>query len=258
MAVLLCGVVLLTTEKETPDSLISAIKSGSPSRRWQKAFELSNELNQGRQKNVRDASVLKEIIYILENSKDYDEKTRGYMAMALAHFPETDSVAALRNALKENSDEIQIAALWSLGSLGTKDAAPDVEKFLKSDKPELRKMSAYVLGVIGKKEEAPKLKPLLNDASTDVRWNTALALARLGDDAGYPVLEQMLDRSQTQTLGMEEPQIEAVMTNAIKGLALLQKAESIKILSSLSRDDKNMKVRQAAIDAMDYRKKISV
>ena len=47
MAVLLCTVVLLTKEAETPESLITAIKTGAPSKRWQKAFELSNEINQG-------------------------------------------------------------------------------------------------------------------------------------------------------------------------------------------------------------------
>ena len=46
MAMLLCSVILLTHEQETPESLIAAIKSGSPSKRWQKAYELSNELNQ--------------------------------------------------------------------------------------------------------------------------------------------------------------------------------------------------------------------
>ena len=60
MAVLLCSVVLLTNEKETPESLILAIKSGSPGRRWQKAFELSNELNKKTNSVGRD-SLLKEM-----------------------------------------------------------------------------------------------------------------------------------------------------------------------------------------------------
>ena len=75
MAVLLCTVVLLTKEVETPESLITAIKTGSPSKRWQKAFELSNELNQGRGL-IRQSGVMKEVIHILRESKEYDPKTR--------------------------------------------------------------------------------------------------------------------------------------------------------------------------------------
>ncbi len=255
MAVLLCSVVLLTHETESPETLISAIKSGSPSKRWQKAFELSNELNQDRSKNIRDTAVLKEIFYILKDTQTYDVKTRSYMAMTLAHFPGPDTVLVLREALKENSQEIQIAALWSLGSLAAVDAAPDVKKFLNSDQSDLRKVSVYVLGVLGEKKEIPAILPLLNDPVSDVRWNAALALARMGDDSGHTVLTEMTRREELSAAGLEEPQTEAVMINAIKGLALIRKPESIKIFESLSRGDKNMKVRQAAIDAINLWKK---
>ena len=254
MTVLLCAVVLMTSEKETPESLVGAIKSGSPSKRWQKAFELSNELNQKNASGIRDSALRTEIIYIATDSRDYDAKTRSYMAMALGRFSGPEPVAALRSLLKEDSPEIQIASMWSLGSMNAREAAPDVEIFLKSDQPELRKTAVYIMGVLGAKETAVKLKPLLNDASADVRWNAALALARLGDDSGFPVLKEMVNRSIYEPLGMDETQIEPVMINAIRGLALIQKPESIKILESLAGGDKNMKVRQAAIDAVNYRK----
>ncbi len=257
MAVILCGVVLLTSEEQTPETLISAIKSGTPSKRWQKAFELSNELNQNKKIGVRGEAVLNEIIYILKDSKDYDSQTRGYMAMALGHFPESSSIQALRNALQENSQEIQIAAMWSLGSLGAREASADIEKFLNSDQSDLRKVSVYILGILGDKNDVAKLRPLLADSVADVRWNAALALARLGDDSGYAVLVQMADRAQLAPMGMQEAQTEAVMINAIKGLALIRKPESIKIFELISHNDKNMKVRQAAIEAADYNKKLT-
>ena len=257
MAFLLCSVVLLTNEKETPESLIGDIKSGSPSKRWQKAFELSNELNQTRYRGVQNPAVLKEIIFILKDTVHYDPKTRSYMAMALSHFDRADAAPALIRALKEKEapQDVLIAAMWSLGSLGWRESSADIEKFLLSDLPELRKMSVYILGVLTDKNSAEKIRPLLNDPVSDVRWNAALTLARLGDDSGFEVLRNMVTRPQFSTLGMQEAQIEAVMINAIKGLALIQKPESIKILRSLSQDDKNLKVRQAAIDAMNYREK---
>lgn len=255
MAVLLCSVVLVTNEKETPETLIGAIKSGTPSKRWQKAFELSNELNKTHGQAPLNAGLQKEILYILNDSSGYDEKTRSYMAMALHHFPGNESVTALQKALKDSSQEVQIGALWTLGSLGAKTATSDIESFLTAEKSELRKMAAYILGVLGEKSSVPKIRPLLNDVTPDVQWNAALALARLGDISGYKVLTGMLDRRQFSEAGTQEAQIEAAMINAIKGLTLIQNPESIKIFESISREDKNMKVRQAAIDALNYQKK---
>ena len=37
MATLLCSVVLMTHEKETPESLLASIKTGAAGKRWQKA-----------------------------------------------------------------------------------------------------------------------------------------------------------------------------------------------------------------------------
>jgi hypothetical protein len=57
MAILLCTVVFLTHEEQNPETLITAIKTGSPSKRWQKAFELSNELNRSAE-NLRQTGLI--------------------------------------------------------------------------------------------------------------------------------------------------------------------------------------------------------
>ncbi len=258
MALLLCSVVLITTEKETPETLISAIKSGAPAKRWQKAFELSNELNKKNSRGVRDAGLMKEIIYILKDSVHYDSQTRSYMAMALSHFDRAGAAPALIDALKADSadQDVAIAAMWSLGILGAAESVPEIENHLTSGGPEMRKMSSYVLGGLGSRSSAGKIRALLSDPVGDVRWNAALALARLGDPSGFDVLIKMTDRAEFAQLGMQEQQVEAVMINAIKGLALIQTPESIKILKSLSREEKSLKVRQAAIDAVSQQTKI--
>ncbi|HXV18581.1 MAG TPA: HEAT repeat domain-containing protein [Candidatus Omnitrophota bacterium] len=250
MAVLLCGVIFLTHEDETPESLIAAIKSGSPSKRWQKAYELSNELNSGKA-SLRSEGVMREIISIVGDPKKYDAKTRGYMVVALSHFKEVEAVSALRRALADPDESIQLYSLWSLGVQGSKDAASDIPRFLRSENGGLRKMAVYVLGVLGDKKYTVEIRPLLKDPQSDVAWNAALALARLGDDAGQSVLLGMLDREGlTKAHMLQDPQIEEVMINATKGLALIQSSESIKILESIARSDKSLKVRQAAITAV--------
>jgi HEAT repeat protein len=251
MAVLLCSVVLLTNEKETPETLIMAIKTGSPGKRWQKAFELSNELNKKTSSFGKD-SLLKEIIHIFQDPVHYDSKTRAYMAIALSHFDDPRAVDVLTKALKNNDADIQIYALWALGSLQAKTSVEDCLPFLKSDNSELRKISAYVLGALGDRKTSVSLKPLLNDPVSDVRWNAALSLARLGDDSASEVLFKMLDRkSLILENNLSDEAAETIMVNAVKGLTLIGKADSIKILQELSRNDKSLKVRQVAIQSLE-------
>ena len=254
MAVLLCSAVLLTHEEQTPETLIAAIKTGSPGRRWQKAFELSNELN-ARKTGLRDDGVMREIIAILANPDRYDPKTRSYMALALSHFDKPESIAALRRSLAPNDPEVTLYILWALGRLRAAQAAPEVAGFLQSDEAETRTMAAYVLGVIGNAKAVPALEMLLNDPVMDVRRNAALALARLGNASGLEVLEKMMQRSDLASENLSENQIEAIMVNAGKGLALIPNPKSIRILEAVAREDKNLKVRQAALDALAHLRK---
>ncbi len=255
MAVLLCTVVLLTKEVETPESLITAIKTGAPSKRWQKAFELSNELNQGRGL-IRESGVMKEVIHILNERKEYDPKTRAYMAIALSKFEGDESVAALRSVLETETDpSVQIYLIWALGVKKAKNAADQILPFLKNPDEDLRKTSAYVLGSFGDPKVIPDLEPLLDDTARDVQWNTALSLAKLGSDKGYPIILKMLDRNAlVQEYGLPEDKIEEIMINAAKGAALLRKPESLTLLAKISNQDPSLKVRQAAIEALEYQK----
>ncbi|MSR78415.1 MAG: HEAT repeat domain-containing protein [Candidatus Omnitrophica bacterium] len=251
MAVLLCTVVLLTREVETPESLITAIKTGAPSKRWQKAYELSNELNQGRGL-IRESGVMKEVIHILTGRQEYDVQTRSYMAMALSRFEDPEVVPALEKALQEeNEPEVELYLLWALGTKGSKSSAEVVKPFLKHEREDLRKVAVYVLGVLGSQEDAALIQPLLDDRSNDVRWNAALSLARLGNDSGYPALLQMVDRQALGAVGgLGEARIEEIMVNAVKGLNYLKKNESLSILKTLAAQDSSLKVRQEAIDAL--------
>ena len=251
MAVILCTVVLLTREVETPESLITAIKTGAPSKRWQKAFELSNELNQGRGL-IRKAGVMNEVIHILNDRQEYDAQTRSYMAMALGRFEDPEATGALEKTLQDEVEpEVQLYLLWALGTKGEKSSAQYVRPFLKNEREDLRQVSVYVLGVLGSSEDLPAMKILLEDKASDVRWNAALGLARLGDESGYQVLLQMVDRSALEAMGgLGEARIEEIMVNAVKGLKYLKQKDSKSILQNLAANDKSLKVRQEAIEIL--------
>ena len=255
MAVLLCTVVLLTREVETPETLISAIKTGSPSKRWQKAFELANEINQGRGL-IRQTGVMKEIIHILNDRAGYDAKTRSYMAMALARFNEPEAGEALRARLKTEEDaDVQVYLIWALGAKKSGAAAEEIIPFLKRPQEDLRKMAAYALGNLGNPKAISALEPLLSDSARDVRWNTALSLARLGSRAGYDEIVKMLDREALRSYHqVPADKVEEIMVNGVRGLAVLRDPEALPLLADLSNHDPSLKVRQAAIEAIKYQK----
>jgi hypothetical protein len=256
MALLLCSVVLLTNEKETPETLVAAIKTGSPAKRWQKAYELSNELNRKKEDLMTDA-VMREIAAIYSDAARYDAKTRAYMAVALSHFRSSEAAAALNKGLSDTDRDVRLYSIWSLGTMNAHESAPAIAAFLSDEDADLRKTAVYVLGAFQYKEGADRIRALLKDPVQDVRWNAALALARTGDASGKPTLFEMLDRAALSEVGLDETAAEGVMINATKGLALINDPDSIKILESLSREDKSLKVRQAAMDAIDYQKNMA-
>lgn len=255
MAVLLCSVVLLTREVETPETLITAIKTGAPSKRWQKAFELANELNRD-PAMLRSHGVMNEVIHILRDDGEYDAQTRSYMAMALSRFNAPEVEQAILGALTtEKAPEVQLYLIWAVGQQKIAAGRTLVEGFVSAAGEDIQKMAVYVLGVLGDPASVPVLLPLLTSESQDVRWNTALSLARLGSDAGLPVLMKMLDRSTlSEYNSLPDQKIEEVMVNAIKGLALLQPEAAQPILEELSRTDASLKVRQAALEFLNSAK----
>jgi hypothetical protein len=249
MIVMVCSVILLTNEQETPEALVAAIKKAPERKRWQKASELSNELNRKKPEGLRSEALMAEIDHILGDAAHYDSKTRAYMAMAMSRFGDA-AVPALRRSLHDKDAEVQFFSLWALGMVRAREAIPDVAAFLKNDSPELRANAAYVLGAIGDTSQTPALRALLEDTTIDARWNAALALARLGDDSGWPILVSMLKREDLAARGMDEAAIERVMMNAIKGLALIRRPESVKILESVARSEQSLRVRQMAMEAV--------
>ena len=268
MAVLLSGIVLLTHEEETPETLITAIKTGAPSKRWQKAFELSNELNR-EGGMIRGAGIMHEVIHILNDKEHYDAKTRAYMAMALSRFQNDEAEAALRKALRGADDsedpKLTLFLMWAVGNFKHPDAAQDVVRFLESQHDDLRKTAAYVLGALAygtryvAAEPVPAvpgtvlfaLKRSLEDSVVDVQWNAAASLARLGDNSGGEILLQMLDRNRLQNVQrLNEIEIERVMVNAAKALGLVHYSEAAPVLEKISKTDPNLKVRETALTAL--------
>ena len=118
-------------------------------------------------------------------------------------------------------------------------------------------MVVYALGALPGDAQIGTLRTALEDAAPDVRWNAAVALARHGNRDGVPVLRQMLDRAyveQTVTREVRPDEdrdpIAEVMISGLRAAAALKDETLREPIATLSQQDRSMKVRQAALEAL--------
>ena len=248
---------LIADDRSAEDYLVE-IRNGGTNRRWPAAYELSRMMADPK---VRaDARLGPALVQALEESQDGDPRVRRYLALALGRLdpplPAT-AVAALTKALDDPDSEARITAIWALGSSGDASVVPRLQPLFESSDAGIRKMVVYALGALPGDAQILTLRTALHDSAADVRWNAAVALARHGSHEGVSVLGQMLDRAYLeQTVKRDvrqdedEDPIADVMISGLRAAASL-KDETLKpSIASLSQQDRSMKVRQAAMEAL--------
>lgn len=244
----------MTFERHTPAEYLQEVRGGGANRRWQAAFELSRSIGRIKPGPERDALAAEtlRIFQGLSPNRPDDVRVRRYLVLVLGKLQDRSAVPAVRAAAADPDPETRLYAMWALGMLGDRGALPSVLEASQSEDAGSRKMAAYVLGKLGDPAAIPRLKVLLEDRVSDVRWNAAIALAELSDRSGVEVLRSMIDRA---ALGRQAPltseQIEAAMVNAIKALTILRDGGSVGILEKVARQDPNLRVRDAARQAVE-------
>ena len=90
-----------------------------------------------------------------------------------------------------------------------------------------------------------------------MRWNAAIALARHSDSDGVGVIRQMIDRQYvehtvTREVRQDEDQdpIADVMISGLRAAAALKDETLRDPITALSQQDRSMKVRAAALEAL--------
>ena len=253
-------------DEKSADAYLSQIRNGRGAsvfdrRMWQAAAELTNVIAV-RADELRDSPFADELldVYIdvgpgsIEDPADLPGamELRRFLAMSLGHLGNPDAVPALSEGLGDPDSETQIWTLWSLGEIADPSAAPAVANSINSNDELVRKMAVYVLGVLENPTVAGDLRIALNDSSIDVRWNAAMSLAQLGDASGSEILMRLTDRDHLARFDlMSEEDRENVITNAVRCLGLLQLAGARNHLAILSVDDPSLKVRDAALAALE-------
>jgi HEAT repeat protein len=259
-AAIYVGFRSLLADDRTAQDYLTEIRTGGDNRRWPAAYELSRLMADPKVR-AEDRTLVPGLIQAFEESKGGDPRARRYLALALGRIdaPAPPRAAALLiEALDDTSDsETQINVIWALGSLKEPSAVPRLETMYESQDPGIRKMVVYALGAIPQASRSRVLETAINDPVVDVQWNAAVALARHGRREGVPVLRRMLDRDYLEQSVKGQVEADAdldpagdVMISGLQAAAALREPSLRQPVAEISRADKNLKVRQAALEAL--------
>lgn len=254
------GFRMMLADARTAQDYLTEIRTGGDNRRWPAAYELSR-LMADPAVRASDKTLVPGLIEAFDQSKGGDPLVRRYLALAIGRIDPPAprrAVESLTDALDDAFDsETRISAIWALGSLREASAIPRLEELYQSQDAGIRKMVVYALGAIPEARESSVLETALDDATADVQWNAAVALARHGRREGVPVLRRMLDRSYLEQSVQPEVQSDVdtdpageVMISGLRAAAALRETSLRGSMESISREDKNLRVRQAALEAL--------
>jgi HEAT repeat protein len=248
----------LLTDQRTAQDYLAEIRNGGSDRRWPAAYELSRMMADPKVRS--DRTLGPALVKAFQESKD-DAQVRRYLALAIGRLEPlpADAVSALTQALGDPDSETRISVIWALGSSGDGAVVPQLIPLYQAPDadPGIRKMVVYALGALPGETQIDLLRTALQDSTADVRWNAAVALARHNRSEGVSVLRQMLDRPYVeQTVKREVRQdedrdpIADVMISGLRAAATLKDPSLRPLVANLSQQDRSMKVRQAALEAL--------
>jgi HEAT repeat protein len=250
----------LLSEDRSAEEYLTDIRSGGSNRRWPAAYELSRLMANPEFAKKEEAKLAPELTKAFADSKDDDPRVRQYLALTLGRLTPpipADARQLLIDALNDKDSQTRISAIWALGSTGDATVAGDIERQYQSDDAGVRKMAVYALGSMPASVGNETLIQALEDDQADVQWNAAIALARHGRHEGAPVLRRMLDRAYVERNVTRQPQptedvdpVGEVMISGLRAIAALKESTLSEQVRTLSTDDHNLKVRQAAIETL--------
>ena len=240
----------LTQEDHTVYDYLNDIKSGSISKRWQSAFELSKMLSKA---NLvpDDQRFISEMISAYQNSGQDDDRIKQYLALAMGKTGKKDFIAPLHKDLQSESEDNLKVIIHALGLLKDSQVVPELTRIAQHPDAKIRLESVIALGNIGDASSIATLKPMLNDDEPNVRWDAAIALAKMGDGSGKSIILKLLDRKYLEQFKeVDKDEQSHAMLVAIKAAGILNDPLLDSALEVLSNTDSDLLIRNAAIDAL--------
>jgi HEAT repeat protein len=248
----------LVADDRTAEDYLAEIRTGGESRRWPAAYELSRQMADPAVRENR--SLGPALVKAFQEARNDDPRVRNYLALAIGRLEPplpAEAVGALTQALEDSDSEAQISVIWALGSSGDATVVPKLTTLYGSSDAGVRKMVVYALGALPGESQLVTLQTALQDPAPDVRWNAAVALARHDSADGVPVIKEMLDRRYVeekvtrrgQQHGDEDP-VGDILISGLRAAATLKEPSLRASVEELSRQDRSLKVRQAALEAL--------
>ena len=254
------GFRMMVAEERSPEEYLNEVRAGGRDRRWPAAYELSRLMDDP-DVEARFPDLAPALLRTFVDSEEDDPRVRRYLALAIGRLqsPPVGTVAQLTEALDDPDSETLISVVWALASLGDEAVVPSVVSMYQSTDSGVRKMAVYALGVLPDDGAHTTLRAALDDPVADVQWNAAVALARHGDARGIRVLRRMLDRVHvtglvTASETLNDP-VSEVMISGLRAVAALADVVTAEDLHpsvvALAESDQSLKVRQAALEALE-------
>ena len=247
----------LTYEKSTPSDLLNNIQSGSATKRWQSAFELSNMLSP--EKIVNPALFENRLKNLFEKSKYDDLRVRTYLALAMGKTQNPIFGPILIEALKDENESVRIASIKSLGILRYKESCDKFVNILSNSSSNSEKLACIIsLGAIGEEKYSNNLVEILDDEEPNLRWDAAIALLKMGNEKGVPIVKNLLRRDYYKQFppkksgeGMNDNEIDIAINAAIAASSIYIDDRFRDELLFLSKSDKNIAIRELALKTID-------
>lgn len=260
----------LTAERKDFGDYVNALKTGSAgqrgqqaqfllnyvqdSKRWQGIFDMTAQISADRDQFLaRNPSAVADIVRIFDEAATpgSDMRTRRYLALVLGILGDAEAAKALRTGLADSDPETVKNCVWALGRLGDEESAGRIIELTRHDEMAVRLTAVYTLGLLQDARARDVLAASLNDPDELVKWNAAFALARRGDRAGWNVLVRLLDKAYMDKFTeVTNENRSRYRVAAVEWLVKLDVREAGPKLMELSRNDPDLRVRDAALQAV--------
>jgi HEAT repeat protein len=170
----------------------------------------------------------------------------------MGHTGNPEFAPPLRKALaKEDNQDNLISVISALGLLRDSAAVDRIHQYVDHPQPEVRLSAVITLGNIGQLDSIQYLQGALNDTEENVRWDAAIALAKMGDSSGQQVILRLLNREYLEKFPEVDPyEQNQIILVAIKAASCIRNSGLSEVIKKLSKNDPNMKVRNAAMEAL--------
>lgn len=244
---------LLTSEKRSAQDYLKDVKTGSETKRWQSAFELSKMLSNPKAL-PEDSGFYQDMLSAFEQSRhDSSPLVRQYLALAMGRSGKTIFVTPLIKALKDADDANRPTIIYALGMLKEPKTAGEIEPYLNDPDARVRSIAATALGNIANPASKSALKKVLNDPEPNAQWGAAISLAGMGDDSGKTILLKLLSRDYLAKFSeVDAGEQTQLMLAAVEAAAKIKDEDLMDRLTELSKTDRNMKVRAQCLKAISH------